>query len=91
MVAWPEGFMFAKTRSSIFWEGGGGGGWGNGPPIRPLGSFPGCTNCHVCALFTNGHRLASNSPSSLMGVEAQYFLSQYALRTIVWRVVQVTR
>ena len=33
IVAWPEGFMHANTRNSIFCEGRGG---GNGPPIPPL-------------------------------------------------------
>ena len=35
-----------------------------------------CSNCHIQALFSNRHKLASNSPSLWIGVVAPHLFSQ---------------
>ena len=48
-----------------------------------------CSNCHVCALFINGHRLAINSHVRERDVVLPCVLRQHELESLVWQVLQV--
>ena len=47
------------------------------------------TNCHVRALFINGHRLGSNSHVHEWDVVVPCFLHQHGLDSLAWWVLQV--
>ena len=46
------------------------------PVVCQWGYFSYCTNCHICALFVNGYRLASNGHIHKWDVVAPRFLRQ---------------
>ena len=48
-----------------------------------------CTNCHVRALFVNGHRLANNCHVHEWDVVVSRFFRQHGLERLAWRVLRV--